>query len=255
MKSVSLIAVSVIALALAGCNQAGGDLNAAANQLANQSAANSAPLNQIAAPNNGDWTQVVSQTPEGGYRMGNPNAPVRLVEYASLTCPHCAEFSEAATAALRDTYVRSGQVSWEFRNFVLNGPDMAMSILARCQPDGAFFGGVEQLYAQQRQILSSIDENEQRQLSALPPEQVIPPLARAMDLEAFFARRGMPAARFNQCVSNQAAVQQLTEMTNRAAAPGPMQVTGTPTFVLNGEMLDVNAWAAVEQRLRAAIGG
>jgi protein-disulfide isomerase len=253
MKSVSLAAVSALALGLAGCGSSGGDLNAAANQSA--AAANQAPLNQIAAPNNGDWTQVVTQTPEGGYRMGNPDAPVRLIEYASMTCPHCAEFSAQATTALRDTYVRSGQVSWEFRNFVLNGPDMAISVLARCQPDGAFFGTVEQAYAQQAQFLSAIDESEQRQLSALPPEQVIPPLARAMDLEAFFARRGMPAARFNQCISNAAAVQQLTEITNRAAAPGPMQITGTPTFVLNGEMLDVNSWSAVEQRLRAAIGG
>jgi protein-disulfide isomerase len=187
--------------------------------------------------------------------MGNPNAPVRLVEYASLTCPHCAEFSEAASAPLRDTYVRSGQVSWEFRNFVLNGQDMALSVLARCQPDGGFFGTIEQLYARQREILSAIDENESRQLSALPPEQLIAPLARAMDLESFFARRGMPAARFNQCVSNAAGVQQLTEMTNRAAAPGPMQITGTPTFLLNGEKLEVNSWSAVEQRLRAAIGG
>ena len=172
-----------------------------------------------------------------------------------MTCPHCREFSEQGAARLRDTYIRSGQVSWEFRNFVLNGPDMALSILSRCQPDGAFFGTIEQIFAQQSEFLSNIDQNEERQLAALPPEQVIPPLARAMDLEAFFARRGMPAARFNQCLSNPAAVQQLTEMTNRAAAPGPMQITGTPTFILNGERLDVNAWPAVEQRLRAAIGG
>jgi protein-disulfide isomerase len=253
MKSVSLIAVSALALALAGCGRTGGDLNAAANE--SQAVVNQAPLNQIAAPNNGDWTQVVSQTPEGGYRVGNPDAPVRLIEYASLTCPHCAEFSQTASAALRDTYVRSGQVSWEFRNFVLNGQDMALSVLARCQPEGAFFATVEQIYAQQQVILSAIDENESRQLGALPPEQLIPPLARAMDLEAFFARRGMPAARFNQCVSNPAAVQQLTDMTNRAAQPGPMQITGTPTFVLNGEKLDVNAWSEIQQRLRAAIGG
>lgn len=253
MKSVNLIAVSVFALALAGCGSSGGDLNAAANE--SQAAANQAPLTQIAAPNNGDWTQTVRQTPEGGYLLGNPDAPVRLVEYASMTCPHCREFSEQGAARLRDTYIRSGQVSWEFRNFVLNGPDMALSILSRCQPDGAFFGTIEQIFAQQSEFLSNIDQNEERQLAALPPEQVIPPLARAMDLEAFFARRGMPAARFNQCLSNPAAVQQLTEMTNRAAAPGPMQITGTPTFILNGERLDVNAWPAVEQRLRAAIGG
>jgi protein-disulfide isomerase len=253
MKSVSLIAVSALAIVLAGCNRSGGDLNAAANE--SQVTVNQAPLNRIAAPNNQDWTQVVSRTPEGGFRMGNPNAPVQLIEYASLTCPHCREFSEAGSAALRDTYVRSGQVSWEFRNFVLNGPDMALSILARCQPEGGFFGTMEQIYARQSELLSAIDETEQRQLQALPPEQVIPPLARAMDLEAFFARRGMPSAAFNQCISNPQAVQQLTEMTNRAAAPGPMQITGTPTFVLNGEKLEVNTWPDIEARLRAAIGG
>jgi protein-disulfide isomerase len=255
MKSVSLIAVSALALALAGCNRTGGDLNAAANESVNQAAVSQTPLNQIAAPNNQDWTQVVSQTPEGGFRMGNPDAPVRLIEYASLTCPHCRDFSMQGAARLRETYVRSGQVSWEFRNFILNGPDMALSILARCQPAGAFFGTIEQVYVQQSEFLSAIDENESRQLSALPPEQVIPPLARAMDLEAFFARRGMPAARFNQCLGNPGAVQQLTEMTNRAAAPGPMQITGTPTFILNGEKLEVNSWNAVEPLLRAAIGG
>ena len=72
--------------------------------------------------------------------MGNPDAPVKLVEYASLTCPHCARISPTkATAALRDTYVRSGQVSWEFRHFLLNAPDLALSLLARCQPPAAFF--------------------------------------------------------------------------------------------------------------------
>ena len=253
MKSVSLIAVSALALAMAGCTPASPDLNAAANE--SQAVVNQAPLNQIAAPNNQDWSQVVSQTPEGGYRMGNPDAPVRLIEYASLTCPHCRDFSMQGSARMRDTYIRSGQVSWEFRNFVLNGPDMALSILARCQPDGAFFGTVEQIYVQQTEFLSAIDQNEERQLSAMPPEQVIPPLARAMDLEAFFARRGMPAARFNQCLANPAAVQQLTVITNRAAAPGPMQITGTPTFILNGERLEANTWNGVEQRLRAAIGG
>jgi len=248
MKSYFGIAVSALALSLAGCG-GGSDLNALANETAN-----AGPLPQIAAPNNGDWTQVVSQTPEGGYRMGNPNAPVQLVEYASLTCPHCRDFSTQATAALRDNYVRSGQVSWEFRNFLLGAPDLALSLLARCQPDGAFFGTVEQIYLQQSEFLQAIDENEARTIGALPPEQQIPPLARAMDLESFFARRGMPGARFNQCVGNNAAIRQMTERTNQAMQPGPNQVTGTPTFFINGERSDADTWARLEPLLRGAIG-
>jgi protein-disulfide isomerase len=235
-----------VAMILSGCGDGGGNLNEAA---ANTNAA----LPQIPAPNNGDWTQVVSQTPDGGYRMGNPDAPVKLVEYASLTCPHCARFSEEATATLRDTYIRSGQVSWEFRNFLLGAPDVALSVLARCQPPAAFFGAVEQIFRQQQEFVGAIDEAESQRISALPPEQQIAPLARAMDLDTFFARRGMPEPRFNECLGNRQAVQQLTEMTSRANTE--LQVDSTPTFIINGEKLDVHDWAGVQQRLRTAIGG
>jgi protein-disulfide isomerase len=248
MKILTGASTIALALLLAGCGDSdgGGDLNAVAANTA-------APLTPIAAPNNGDWTETVSQTPEGGFLMGNPDAPVKLVEYASMTCPHCAAFSNEGTTALRDTYVRSGQVSWEFRNFVMNAPDMAMSALARCQSPGAFFRTVEQLFAQQQEIVSGIDEQESQRLQSLQPDQLIAPLARAMDLDTFFARRGMPEARFNECLSNAQAVQQLTDMTNRAMTE--QQVTGTPSFFINGERQDVSAWSALEPRLRAAIGG
>lgn len=238
--------LAVLALALASCGSSESDLNAVAGN-------NAAPLTQIPAPNNGNWADVVEATPEGGIRMGNPNAPVKLVEYASLTCPHCKDFTAAAATPLRDTFVRSGQVSWEFRNFVMNAPDMAMSVLARCQPLTAFFPTVEQLYAQQSEILGGIDQEEQNRLQALPPDQLMAPLARAMDLDSFFARRGLPEARFNQCLANTQSVQQLTEGTNRAVTQD--QVQGTPSFFINGERQDASDWASLEPRLRAAIGG
>jgi len=235
------------ALLIAGCRGDGAG-NATAG------AANTATaLTPIQAPNNGDWTQIVAETPEGGYRMGNPDAPVKLVEYASLTCPHCAEFSTRATDPLRNTYIRSGQVSWEFRNFLLNAPDVSLSVLARCQPPSAFFRTVEQIYQQQAELMGNIDEAERQRLQPLPPEQMIAPLARAMDLDTFFARRGMPEARFTECLANRQAVQQITDMTDRAMTQDG--VTGTPTFFVNGERQDnVADWAGLEPRLRAAIG-
>jgi protein-disulfide isomerase len=239
--------LAVLALTLAGCGDSGsGDLNA-------MSGASSAPLTQIAAPNNGDWADVVSETPEGGIRMGNPDAPVKLVEYASMTCPHCKTFSDEASTPLREIYVRSGQVSWEFRHFLLSAPDVAMSVLVRCQPPSAYFRTVEQLFAQQQEILSSIDESEAQRIGALPPEQQIPPLARAMDLDTFFARRGMPEARFSACLADPQGVQRLSDGTNRAMREE--QVQGTPTFFINGQRQDVSDWRSLEPRLRAAIGG
>ncbi|MCA1653471.1 MAG: DsbA family protein, partial [Sphingomonadales bacterium] len=86
----------------------------------------------VAAPNGGDWTTVVSRTPAGGFVMGNPNAKVKLIEYGSLTCPHCAEFEEKGGKPLIDNYVKKGLVSFEFRNFVRDPYDITAALIARC---------------------------------------------------------------------------------------------------------------------------
>ncbi|MFL6763858.1 MAG: thioredoxin domain-containing protein, partial [Sphingomicrobium sp.] len=65
-----------------------------------------------------DWTRAVAATPEGGFRMGNPAAPVKLVEYGSLACPHCRHFEATGYKPLIQNYVRTGRVSYEFRNFL-----------------------------------------------------------------------------------------------------------------------------------------
>jgi len=243
MKAQVSIGALALTLFLAAC---GGDN-------ANQAAANTAaPLEQIAAPNNGDWREVVAATPEGGIRMGNPNAPVKLVEHASLTCPHCKAFSEEGTAALRDNYVRSGQVSWEYRSFLLGGPDLALSLLSRCQPPAAFFRTIEEVFSRQSEFLQAIDDSEAQRIQALPPEQQIVPLARAMDLDTFFARRGMPEAQFNQCLTDAAQIQSMTERTSNAARQEG--VAGTPTFFINGSKQDADRWSVLEPLLRGAVG-
>ena len=130
---------------------------------------------------------------------------------------------------------------------------MVLSVLARCQPPSAFFRTVEQIFEQQRDFYGRIDEQEAARIQTLPPEQQLAPLARAMELDTFFARRGMPEARFAQCLADSEGVQQLTDMTNRAASEE--QVNGTPTFFINGTQQDANRWQELEPRLRAAIGG
>jgi protein-disulfide isomerase len=93
MKPFHFLACASALIAVAGCNSKQGD------------AATNTPLNieQVPPPQGGDWTQVVTQTPEGGMLMGNPNAKVKLVEYGSLTCPHCREFDETGVAPLMNT--------------------------------------------------------------------------------------------------------------------------------------------------------
>lgn len=239
-----------LALLLAGCGDKGSDGNVAATE--NQAAP---VLTQVEAPN-GDWTQVVTETADGGYLMGNPNAPVKLVEYASLTCPHCAAFSEIGSEPLKSKYVKSGQVSFEFRNFVLNPIDLAATLLTRCQGTGPYFRTVEQLFATQREWTSGasqMSEADAQRIQTLPREQQVGALAKAAGIDTFFRQRGMPEARVNACLADQQATEKLVAM-NKVAVERD-KVSGTPTFLINGETVDnVTAWPALEPKLREAIG-
>jgi protein-disulfide isomerase len=236
-----------LALVLAGCG-GGGDANNSA------AAAPSGPISNVAAPNGGDWTQTVTRTPEGGTRMGNPDAPVKLVEYGSLTCPACKAFSDTGTQPLVNTYVRSGQVSWEFRHLPIHGAaDVALAMLSDCMPQPAFFRTIEGIYHQQSEIIDRFDESEQQQLQSLPPERQVAAAAQAMELGSFFAQRGLTSARQSQCLADTAAVQRIAENANRAFTQE--NVRGTPTFFINGEAAEASTWQALEPLLRQRIGG
>ena len=117
----ALVAVTM-ALALAACGSK--DEGAAATAPSGDAIA------KIAAPAGQTWADTYTATPEGGYRMGNPDAPIKLVEYGALSCSHCAEFSEASAAELRDDFVASGRVSFEVRFFMLNALDVPATLLA-----------------------------------------------------------------------------------------------------------------------------
>jgi protein-disulfide isomerase len=244
MKAVKLGGAAVLALVLAACG--GGDGNMSAADL-------NKPLAQIPAPQ-GDWTQVVEATPEGGFRMGNPNAPVKLVEYASLTCPHCREFEEQGMPTLRDKYVKSGQVNWEFRTYILFGSDPGPSMLLHCQGATPFFRLTEQLYAAQPQwtaALQNVTEAQQAQWQAMGPQRAAAELVRVLGLDAFFRQRGMPQSKIDACLADPANLKKVGDITQLGTKDG---VTGTPTFFINGRMApETAAWAKLEPQLRAAI--
>lgn len=250
MKALMGCATLALALLLTGCGEESGSGGAVA------AGNGTGEIAAIPAPNGGDWTEVVTRSADGGFVMGNPQAPVKLVEYASLTCPACASFSTTATEALENEYVRSGQVSWEFRNFVLNSVDLGVSMLVRCQDPNAFFRSVEQLYATQPQWLAAfqtIPAAEQQRLQTLPPEQQVGALIKAGGADSFFRQRGMPQARVDACLADQQALERLVQMTGTASERD--KVTGTPSFLINGELVDnVTTWAELEPRLRATIG-
>jgi protein-disulfide isomerase len=200
-----------------------------------------------------DWTKVVVATPEGGFRMGNPAAKVKLVEYGSLTCPHCAAFSREGEQPLIQKYVKSGRVSYEYRNFVLNNVDVVASLLARCAGPG-FFRVVDTMYATRDQWLKKADaltEAERAEVNALPVGQRLVRVADLIGLTDIAARAGVPPVRGKQCLADKAAFDRLGQIYEAATKLG---VPGTPTFFINGARTDVGTWPTLEPLIRSAGG-
>lgn len=206
------------------------------------------------APARVDWARNVVATPEGGFRMGNPAARVKLVEYGSLTCGHCANFAKAGMASLVGNYVRGGEVSYEYRNFILNGLDVAATLVARCGGAGRFFPVADTLYATQGQWMGrvgSLTAAQKAQMNALPENLRLGRLAELAGITRLAARHGIAPAQAERCLADQAAFDRLGKMVEAGEAQG---VQGTPTFFFNGANIGTHTWATLEPILRDAAG-
>lgn len=200
-----------------------------------------------------DWTKTVVQTPEGGFRMGNPDAKVKLVEFASLTCSHCRDFHKES-ASLKSNFVKSGQVSLEYRPFMLNIYDFAATKLAICEGPDRFFTWIDQLYTNSEAWITpftKLSEADINPLRSLPPAEQIKGLATAGKLNEFAKARGLPGAKFDACMSDAASFEALTK--RQQVAMDTYQIAGTPTFLLNGKKIEGTTWAAIKPQIKAAL--
>ncbi|WP_221184844.1 thioredoxin domain-containing protein [Sphingomicrobium lutaoense] len=232
-------------LALASCGSGGDDLPVADE-----------PIEAVEAPDGGDWSEMVTTTDAGGYVLGNPDAPVKLVEYGSYTCPACANFDQNGVEPLVENYVKSGRVSYEYRNYVRDPLDITAAILARCGTKESFFPMTHALFAQQRnwaaQGQQALAERGQ-QIQALPAAERSKAIAEASGLLAFATQRGLPSAKAEACLADEANAAKLVEIAN--VANQDYEIPGTPTFLLNGTRVDnASQWPALEPIVKAAVG-
>jgi protein-disulfide isomerase len=200
-----------------------------------------------------DWSQSVIMTAEGGFRMGNPAAPVKLVEYGSLACPHCRHFEETGYKPLVDSYVRSGKVSYEFRNLLLNGPDISVSLLTRCAGAAKFFPMSELVYSTQPQWEDKIEkmsDADKAALEKMSDDQRVVRFAELGGMPEMAARFGVNSARARQCLTDKGALERLLAMTQAANDKG---INHTPTFVINDQVSDASTWEQLEPELKAAL--
>lgn len=230
-----------LALGLAACGKKeGGDLGG--DKLA-----------PIAAPAGKAWADTVAKTAEGGYVMGNPNAPIKLIEYGSLSCPHCAKFAQEGYDELVDQFVKSGQVSYEFRSFAIHPQDIPLTVLAQCGSDEAFFPLIHQVYTNFDAMNAPLG-NSDVQAKANAASQVSPPqrfvaLADALGYSEFFAQRGVSHDQGKACLMNSANAQKIADFAQKYGEDG---ITGTPSLLVNGTKVDSTEWSEVRKALMAA---
>ena len=211
------------------------------------------PVATVAAPQGQAWSDQIAVTADGGYLMGNPAAPLKLVEYGSLTCPACAAFGNTGLQPLTTKYVDSGRVSYEFRSLLIHGSiDLALTRLIGCGPKETAIPLAEQIWANLPQLLDPMQQNADRLERAmqLPEDQRFVAFAESAGLFDFFAARGLSRDQAQQCLADPAAIRGLAVQSDALGERD--NVSRTPTFFLNGTMLDDTAWDKIEPALQRA---
>jgi protein-disulfide isomerase len=150
--------------------------------------------------------------PLGDQVMGAENAPVTIVEYASMTCPHCAQFQAKTFPKLKERYIDTGKVRFIFREFPLDPLAAGAFMLARCADKDKYFAVIDLLFGTQR-------------------DWVVPnPLQPLLNVAK---QAGYNEETFNTCLKNQQVLDGIQNVRDRAAKV--LNVESTPTFFVNGK--------------------
>lgn len=166
--------------------------------------------------------------------LGNQDAKLTVVEYASLTCPHCAAFHNGAWRTIKKEYVDTGKIKYIFRDFPLDRVALAASMIARCAPADRYFG-----------IIGLMFKTQDSWRQTKNPKTALENIARLA---------GMSNNTVQSCLQNQEVLDAI--MKQRNTGDQEDNVKSTPTLVINGQKfsggLDIdNLRKALETALAA----
>jgi len=172
-------------------------------------------------------------SPLGDRSLGKADAPVVMIEYASATCPHCAEFHETVLPQIKSQYIETGKVRFIFREFPLDQLALGAFMLTRCIPDDKYFATLDLMFQKQKtwaQAKNPADE-----------------LFKVMQMA------GMDQAGFEACVKREDLAKAIVESSRKAAKD--FAIKGTPAIFVNGQFVDTHEnMASVKIALDKAIG-
>lgn len=206
------------------------------------------------APARGNWNGTYTVTPGGGHMLGNPAAPIKLVEYISYTCPHCAHFEIEADGPLKMGYVASGRVSVEVRHMLRDPIDLTVAMLTNCGPPTKFFLNHAAFMRRQSswiQPLASPTPAQQQRWGSGDPVVRRRNIASDFHFYQIMATRGYDRVAADRCLADPALAQRLAQQTE---AGGALGITSTPSFVLNGLLLSATSdWQALQPQIDARL--
>lgn len=167
--------------------------------------------------------ELAAPGPMGNRVLGNPDAPVTIIEYASMTCPHCAAFHANILPSIKKNYLDTGKAKLIFRDFPLDDLAIVVSMIAHCIKGDAYFAFVNILFEQQRAW-------------AAAPKAELTKLAK---------QAGITEGNFDKCIANQDVLNGIGW--ERKRAKNDFGVESTPTVFVNGQKMHAGATVAEYQ--------
>ena len=148
--------------------------------------------------------------------LGQSKAPIELIEYASLTCPHCAKFHNGPWVKIKKEYVDTGKAKLIYSDFPTDQLALAASMIARCAPKTRYFGIVKIMF-----------ETQDNWRNSQNPRQALANIGRIA---------GMSLATVNQCINSKVAYESVMRL--REEGSKKFNIDATPTLIVNGEKID-----------------
>ena len=160
--------------------------------------------------------------------LGNPEAPITIIEYASLTCPHCAEFDKSVLPQIKQAYIDTGKAKLVYRDFPLDATALKASMIARCLPSDRYFAFIDVLFKQQSSWAYGGD-----------PKTGLLRVARLA---------GMSQDSFDKCFDDKQVEDQVLQ--ERLDGSRQFNIQGTPTLIVNGKVSDGNSFEDLDKMLK-----
>jgi len=204
----------------------------------------------LTGANRVNWDIEVVKT-EFGHRVGNPDAKVKVVEFMSYTCPHCAEFAQQGDGAMRVGYVMEGKASIEYRHLIRDPVDLTVGMLVNCGATAKFKGNHDAFILNQGKWIGPLvsASQAQRQRWVAPGGPGRRAIATDFKFYDIMVSRGYTRVQVDQCLGDEATATRLAATSAKEwDRPG---VDSTPTFSINGLVMPgTHTWRELEPQIK-----